>query len=139
MKNDMKKIIAGFILILGLAGCAGQAFEKARLIDTPESYDTLLKNNTGSEFEDKAHKLRAKALIKQIKQKNTIAAYENYLKNNPDELYVEEINNAKFKLINSILKNMYSGLTIQSRPSSLSEAHSEEKHTGERYVLFGKV
>jgi hypothetical protein len=135
----MKKIIAGFILILGLAGCAGQAFEKARLIDTPESYDTLLKNNTGSEFEDKAHKLRAKALIKQIKQKNTIAAYENYLKNNPDELYIEEINNAKLKLINSIIKNMYSGLTIQSRPSSLSEAHSEEKHTGERYVLFGKV
>ncbi|HIL55815.1 MAG TPA: hypothetical protein EYG40_12370 [Verrucomicrobia bacterium] len=135
----MKKIIAGFILILGLAGCAGQAFEKARLIDTPESYDTLLKNNTGSEFEDKAHKLRAKALIKQIKQKNTIAAYENYLKNNPDELYIEEINNAKLKLINRIIKNMYSGLTIQSRPSSLSEAHSEEKHTGERYVLFGKV
>ena len=135
----MKKIIAGFILILGLAGCAGQAFEKARLIDTPESYDTLLKNNTGSEFEDKAHKLRAKALIKQIKQKNTIAAYENYLKNNPYELYIEEINNAKLKLINRIIKNMYSGLTIQSRPSSLSEAHSEEKHTGERYVLFGKV
>jgi hypothetical protein len=135
----MKKIIAGFILILGLAGCAGQAFEKARLIDTPESYDTFLKNNTGSEFEDKAHKLRAKALIKQIKQKNTIAAYENYLKNNPDELYIEEISNAKLKLINRIIKNMYSGLTIQSRPSSLSEAHSEEKHTGERYVLFGKV
>ena len=135
----MKKIIAGFILILGLAGYAGQAFEKARLIDTPEAYDTFLKNNTGSEFEDKAHKLRAKALIKQIKQKNTIAAYENYLKNNPDELYIEEINNAKLKLINRIIKNMYSGLTIQSRLSSLSEAHSGEKHTGERYVLFGKV
>ena len=78
-------------------------------------------------------------MIKQIKQKNTIAAYENYLKNNPDELYIEEINNAKLKLINRIIKNMYSGLTIQSRLSSLSEAHSEEKHTGERYVLFGKV
>ena len=67
MRNDMKKIIAGFILILVLAGCAGQAFEKARLINTPESYDTFLKNNSGSEFEDEAHKLQAKAVVKQIK------------------------------------------------------------------------
>ena len=108
LEKNMKNIkqICFLTLVVFIAGCAGQAFEKARVIDTPQAYDTFLKNNADSEFFALAQKLREKSLVKQLKQKNTISAYENYLKNNHDGPYVDELRKAKLDRVDGLVKSV---------------------------------
>ena len=64
------------ISLMLLSGCAGQAFNKAKEINTVEAYDKFLTEfGTNIEFTPKVKKLREKAFFDKISKINTVSSF----------------------------------------------------------------
>jgi len=79
-----------FCSLLTIIGCAGQAFNNAKQINSIQSYDEFLTDYPDSKYSTEAKALREKVFYGQSKKKNTILSYKEYLKEYPSGKWKKE-------------------------------------------------
>lgn len=90
------------IAAIALSGCASSddsAFNAAIRQNTPESYNTFLKNYPDSHYSDKARTLKDDATFAEIRRLNSRRAYEVYISQYPTGRHVTQAKALREQLV----------------------------------------